>query len=452
MLAGKSGPFFREFQSPFLDPEARIRPLFPWFISEMKPLTKAAVVVCVAGLFIGGLRAQTPEPERPEWKAGSATVNITPENPLPMAGYASRKDNPAEGTEQPLFAKALAVEDAQGNRLVFVTTDLIGITAELRSVVETSAGERFALPPEALLMNASHTHCGPAYGREEARAYFERLSEGIVTIIGQALESMEPATLSYSFAKAGFAMNRRTPTEDGFRNHPNPRGVVDHSVPVLAVRDANGELRSVVFGYACHNTTMGFMRWLGDYAGYAQEYFEADHPGVTAMFMTGCGGDQNPYPRSFLLLAQKHGRTLATAVEAALETNQRAQFHQTALSGPLRVTLETVDLEFSTDREDFAYPVQLIQFGDDLALFALGNEVVVDYSLRLKEELAGRGPAIWVAGYSNVYDGYIPSKRVLLEGGYEAKSRPWKPELEERIITRARALFDRLNEGATAQQ
>ena len=97
------------------------------------------------------------------------------------------------------------------------------------------------------------------------------------------------------------------------------------------------------------------------------------------------------------------------------------------------------------DRDDFAYPVQVIRLGDDLMLVALGNEVVVDYSLRLKRELSKKdGPAIWVAGYSNVYDGYIPSRRVLLEGGYEARSRPWKPELEQRIIGQVHELVGQL--------
>lgn len=381
------------------------------------------------------------------WKAGVASVVITPEEPLPMAGYASRKDKPAEGTEQDLFAKALAIEDENGNRAVVITTDLIGITANLREVVETRLQESHDLEPKSLLMNASHTHCGPAYGRDAAKAYFADLTDKIVQITTQSLESMEPAQLAYSHARCGFAMNRRTPTPEGFRNHPNPEGLVDHTVPVLSVTDSEGKLRAVMFGYSCHNTTMGFMRWLGDYAGYAQEYFEADHPGVTALFMNGCSGDQNPYPRSFLLMAKKHGRSLATAVDAALETNQRQVFHQKLLKGPLQTAMESVKLDFTeeSNRGSFDYPVQIVQFGQDLSLIALGNEVVVDYSLRLKRELGKSGPSIWVAGYSNVYDGYIPSKRVLLEGGYEAKSRPWKPELEERIIAKVHELFERLN-------
>lgn len=394
--------------------------------------------LCLLFVFSSTFSIYAAEPaksEPVEWKAGVASAKITPEKPLRMAGYAGRKE-PAEGTEQDLFAKALAVEDKEGNQVVFLTLDLIGVIDQLRADVTKQVQEKYKLPPQALLMNASHTHCGPAYGRDDAKAYYDILAQALVKTIGQSLERLQPAKLSWSTARCSVAMNRRTPSATGYRNHPNPNGRVDHQVPVLRVDDPKGELKAVMFGYACHNTTMGFRKWLGDYAGFAQEYFEKDHPGVTALFMMGCGGDQNPYPRSELHYAQKHGRSLATAVEAALEVNQRALRHQHPLHGPLKAAYETVQLEYLPEkkREPWDYPVQVIQFGNDLTIVALGTEVVVDYSLRIKQELFEQeGPAIWVAGYSNVYSGYIPSKRVLLEGGYEA-SRPYKPDVEERII------------------
>lgn len=418
----------------------------------MKQTVHIVMFLCFVTATVLGDDGDTPG--KPLWKAGAAAVRITPERPLHMAGYAGRKE-PAEGTEQDLFGKAIAIEDADGNRVVFITLDLIGVIEELRTGVAKQVEEKYQLPPQSLLMNASHTHCGPAYGREDAKDYFESLQQNLVQLVGQALERLQPVTLSYSFARCSVAMNRRTPLDLSVANHPNPNGPVDHSVPVLCARELNGgELRAVVFGYACHNTTMGFRNWLGDYAGYAQEYFEKDHPGVTAMFMMGCGGDQNPYPRSELKYARIHGRSLATAVEAALEVNQRTLRHQRPLNGPLRCALETVNLDFATsDRPAFPYPVQIVRFGDDLTLVALGTEVVVDYSLRLKRELfKPEGPAIWVAGYSNVYSGYIPSRRVLLEGGYEARSRPWKPDLEERIVGKVHELVSRLSSDAVTEQ
>lgn len=402
-------------------------------------------VVCFQFALLRSDAQEAPDSPKSAWKAGVATVKITPDRRMPMAGYASRKE-PAEGTEQDLFAKALAIEDMRGNRLVFVTMDLIGVQDRLRKSVAKHLADKYQLPNQWLLMNASHTHCGPAYNNPDAEDYFGWLEREISSLAGRAIESLEPATLSYSTARCGFAMNRRTPSTEGYRNHPNPDGPVDHIVPVLRVANARGDLRAVMFGYACHNTTMGFLRWLGDYAGYAQEYFEQDHPGVTALFLMGCGGDQNPYPRSQLHYAKQHGRSLATAVEAALELGQPAPRHQTVLTGDLRSAMETVNLEFATPgRPDFAYPVQAVRLGDNLLMVALASEVVIDYSIRLKRELIAQGNAdVWIAGYSNVYDGYIPSRRVLEEGGYEAQSRPWRPSLEERIVAKAHELVGKI--------
>ncbi len=408
-------------------------------------MKKTAVGVLLALVPVFLVRAaEGPVAPVAEWKAGVASAVITPPSPLPMAGYAGRKE-PAEGTEQELFAKALVLEDRDGARFVFLTMDLIGVTERLRTAVAERVEQKYQLPPHALLMNASHTHCGPAYGRDEAKEYFETLTQTLVELVGRSLDGLAPASLFYCHARCGFAMNRRTPTETGYRNHPNPEGPVDHTVPVLRVAGPDGTLRAVLFGYSCHNTTMGFRKWLGDYAGYAQEYFEQDHPGVTALFLMGCSADQNPYPRSELAYAQKHGRSLATAVEAALEVGQRTPLQQRPVRGPLRSVLETVALESAKpNHPDFAYPVQVVRFGNDLSIVALGSEVVVDYALRLKRELAKpERPGIWIAGYSNVYNDYVASQRVLEEGGYEADNCPWKLTLEERIVGKVHELMDR---------
>ncbi len=99
--------------------------------------------------------------------------------------------------------------------------------------------------------------------------------------------------------------------------------------------------------------------------------------------------------------------------------------------------------------ESYACPVQTIRFGDSLTFIALGGEVVVDYALRLKRELPGA--PVWVAGYSNDVLGYIPSRRVLEEGGYEGgdsmkySNLPgrWAPSIEERIMAKIHELLGR---------
>ena len=213
----------------------------------MKNMAFCVLLVIAAAL--PSQAAEAPDQKPFEWKVGAASVCITPENPLRMAGYGGRKD-PAEGTEQDLFAKSLAIQDRDGNRVVIFTMDLIGVIERLRTAVAEQVEEKYQLPPHALLMNASHTHCGPAYHRDDAKAYADRLAQSLADLVGQSLEGLQPATLSYAHARCAFAMNRRTPTSSGFRNHPNPDGPVDHTVPVLRVARADGELRAVLFGYA----------------------------------------------------------------------------------------------------------------------------------------------------------------------------------------------------------
>ena len=440
----------------------------------------ALAILCLSSA--GAVAADAPTGA---WRAGLAKADITPTRSMWLAGYASRSA-PSTGVEQPLFAKALAMEDALGHRLVIVTCDLIGIPRELGDRVAVAAAMRHRLPRESLLLNASHTHCGPelrpekvvVYGAPDeyaavAAVYAARLEATLIDLIGLALDDLRPAALAYTHARCGFAMNRRRPTEDGIKNSPHADGEVDHDVPVLVVSSDDGSLRGLLFGYACHNTTLSFQRLCGDYAGHAQAYLEEAHAGVTALFMAGCGGDQNPYPRRTLDLARQHGRALANAVEAALETRPRA------IAGQLRSRYGEVTLDFDAPtveefrlrlsspvenerrhaerllaeyertgvvRQTYDYPIQVAHVGDGLVLVALAGEAVVGYSLRLKRELAG--PDVWVAGYSNDVFGYVPTLRVLREGGYEGGDAmlgtllpgPFAPTVEERIIAKAREL------------
>lgn len=447
--------------------------------------------IIVAAALIAGLSTTGSASGSEEWRAGVATVAVTPAQPMWMAGYASRT-KPSEGVLSELHAKALVIEDAAGTRAVIVTTDLIGIPRPLRQQVARAIEEKYKLNAAGLLLNCSHTHCGPVVRddlemsvmypldpdqRQRVEAYFVELREKLIGVIGLALEDLKPAKLSYSHARCSVAMNRRLPTKDGFQNSPYPDGPVDHDVPVLRVESPDGKLRAIAFGYACHNTTTAVMQFNADYAGFAQTELEKAHPGSTALFVMGCGGDQNPYPRGQIDWAVTHGKTLATAVEAALLPAPKL------IRGPMKFDLKEVELPFegvtreellarrdSKDqyerrrveallaefdkqgkvRASYPYPIQVLQFGGDLTMVTLGGEVVIDYALRLKQEL-GTTP-VWVAGYSNDVMAYIPSERVLREGGYEGNGAmrftnlpgPWRPGLEDLIVETARGQVEQL--------
>jgi neutral ceramidase len=430
-----------------------------------------------------------------EWKAAAAKAVITPQEPMYLAGFAGR-EVPAESTAMDLFAKTLAMEDKAGTRFVMVTLDLVEVPYQLREAVAKEAKAKFGLPEKSLLMNCSHTHCGPELKytelefmgltdplrKERCLRYNAFLTEKIVGIIGEALKALSPATISYGHARCGFAMNRRLksdkPTGDPYLNSPNPEGVVDHDVPVLTVTTADNKLAAILFGYACHNTSMSIKQWHGDYAGHAQAMIEEAHPGTIALFMMGCGGDQNAYPRFSPIFSMRHGQSLATAVEAAIDAKPKP------ITGPLRIDWQTTRLDYESIptaadlekrletssgydrkwderrlfalkkgelRDHYDVPVQLVRFGDALTFVGLSGETCVDYSLRLKREFTGPGK-LWVAGYCNDVLAYIPSKRVLHEGGYEAYrsiiywSNPLHPEkfadsLEERIIGKVHEMW-----------
>ena len=411
-----------------------------------------------------------------------------------MAGYGSR-DKPAQGTAQELHAKALAFRDDAGGRAVLVTTDMLGFPRDLALRVTARAEQLFGLSRDRVLLNSSHTHAGPVVGRTLAAAYPKMtdeqwadideytavLEDNIVSVIGQALANLKPAEVSFGRTRAGIAVNRRLKTPQGYKGgNNNWEGPVDHDVPILRVRDTDGTVRAIVFGYACHNTAIRGTdyEFHGGWAGTAQYVLEAEHPGAVALFVMGCGADANPYPRGGVEIANHHGRALAGMVSRAIEREFRT------LRGPLKSVHEEFPVAFAEppSREEFErrlregneyqqfharlmlkvfdeqgslprrypYPVQVWRFGDGLTLIALAGEVVVDYALRLKKELGAE--KLWVAGYSNDVFAYIPSLRVLNEGGYEAESamiyygQPGRfaPSIEETIIGKVHELVKRV--------
>jgi hypothetical protein len=413
------------------------------------------------------------------FKAGTASRVITPTGPLWMAGYASR-NKPCDTKRHDLWVKALAVEDPAGNQCVLLTSDLCGIPRSLAEPVCAEVMKRAGLKREQIMLTCSHTHSGPVVQDnlsdmydmtpeqpERIRSYTEKLRAWMVETMVAAVKDLKPATLATGQGTARFAVNRRQVTDKGVINGRNPEGPVDHAVPVLEVKDADGKAKAVVFGYACHNTTMSFYEWCGDYAGFAQIEVEKKHPGALAMFWIGCGADANPLPRSKIELCEQYGKELAGAVEDALA-------RPTPLTDKLMARYAEIELPFDTipGKDRWAeetlskthavrmraekmlkkleagaipdryphYPVQVWKFGDQLTWVALGGEVVVDYNLRLRKELA-RKP-LWITGYANDVMAYIPSARVLKEGGYEADSSQiyygqptqWAPAIEDKIV------------------
>lgn len=422
-----------------------------------------------------------------EWDVGSATTTITPEQSMRMSGFAARTE-PSDGTRMDLHAKAVAFEDGGGRRAVVVSTEVLAISRNLRTEVAERAADEYGIDPDSLVLNATHTHYGPEYRevrfdvyglsddeRAQGRSYRDRLADELVHVIGEAVDSLEPATLRYGRARCGIAMNRRLPTTDGIRFAQAPNGPVDLDVPVLAAYRGDSP-DTIVFGYACHPTSLPLItKYSGDWVGHATTNLEEQYD-ATAVFVQGCGGDIKAYPQNESELSKQHGRTLSNSVRAALDARTRT------VHGPLRTVFEDITVEFedAPPREEleskleaddeferrrarllldqleehgevpteYPYPVQAVGFGNDLTMVTLGGEALVEYSLALKNRLEGN---VWPLAYSNAGFTYVPTERALREGGYEggdsirytAFPGPPKPDVEERVLGTALASAER---------
>lgn len=452
----------------------------------------------VSTLFFLSVEIATAQDSSYEWRAGTSSVKITPEEPTWMSGYSNR-NRPSQGVIHDIWAKALAIEDIEGNKAILIMAEIRNFPKNISDIIRNQIHNAFGLTRDQIILNGTHTHTGPLMysdmnypyyiskldekQRQVVMRYSERFIEQIVTIAGDALESMEPAFIYAENGVARFAVNRRNnpswqnPTAKVALNELTEiAGPSDHSVPVLKVTNTSGELISIVFGYACHPTTLGSdeYRISGDYVGFAQIELEKNHPESTALFFQGAAGDQDPMPRYSVAYAEQYGKTLAAAVEQVLNEDMRplesrlfTAYNEVDL--PLKTPPTVNELKEMTNQYEgnrkrwaswqleklqrgeslitsYPYPIQIWKVGEQ-PIFSFGGEVVVDYAIELKRIF---GHDIFVMGFSNDVMSYIPSARILREGGYEGESSQWvrgmpslwKTEIETIIMQEALKLAD----------
>jgi hypothetical protein len=465
-------------------------------LDTMKRLTllvnMALAAIVLAGTWPEALAQPVP--------VGAARVDITPDYPVRLTGYASRVKE-SEGVAQRLWAKALAVgADGGEGPALLITVENCGVPADVTREVGTRLKAKAGVAPERIAICSSHTHSAPCLlgfatnllaepVTAEQQQHMVRYKQQVVDWIEQAalgaLAARKPAQLSWAQGAVGFAMNRR-PVKDG--RCPGiglqGEGPVDRSLPMLCAKDLQGKVVAIVVNYACHATTLGgdLNKIHGDWPGVAQQCIEADLPGAIALVSLGCGADANPHPRGDLDKVDRYGRAVAdevkrllrgklTPLAPALSARQtriglpfnklptREELHQQVAAAKAPKTDGTAKWKASRatallaqlDRDkslpgEIDYPITVWAFGDDLAMVFLPGEVVVDYVLRLKRELDGS--RLWVAAYTNDVPCYIVSKRILDEGGYEPDSSmiyygrpgPLSPVVEDRIVTAVKSL------------
>lgn len=404
--------------------------------------------------------------EFPTLQVGVGKVDVTPGMDVPLWGFAAR-EGPAEGTYLNMAVRAMTLDDGE-NRAAIISGEFLYWSEEVIDSVRAQLRERHGLTPEQIILNATHTHCGPVLSHE---AYREEVTGKTVALVGDCLSNQEEARLYFGRGKTDFAASRRAWDRDGYVGWEiNPYGPVDHEVVVVKAVSAAGDPIGVLFNYACHPTTTADKLFGGDFAGYAMEFIEGEMDGAVALFLQGCGGDQkplnrreeDPYKFSYDGGPEKcsyFGRKLS---DAALEVLDR---EMKDITGPLRTSRETVDLPLlartiekegepplaAPDRrlarlaqltvdaldehgnydEYRTCEVYVMEIGDEYVQVGLNGEICVPFGLQIKGRLVRR--PVMVTAYTGPSVGYIPGMGQIPGKGYEA-GVPYSPEAEDFLV------------------
>lgn len=392
----------------------------------------------------------------PSCRVGCSRIDITPDWPVPLAGFASRRGR-SQGIAGPLYLRAAIIETrtpAASTRAVIVAADIIWWPPEQTADFRAEIARRFALPAAHVLLSATHTHSGPqtsarfapALGTRDDR-FVATLEDALYRAIAEAAATLAPVEIQVAQCEHDLAVNRRARTNRKTILAANPPGAIDPQLTVVSFSSGGVEPRCLLVHYACHPVISSANVISGDYPGAAMNALEGK-TGAVALFLQGCCGDINPGEHSgarFLAGGEREiqaaGLALANSAMMAL-----ADVGDPVPATPIAGIESTLHLPFARKTEagelllgrgrdaeegewarvllpDPTGPIdqaplgmQRLDIGAGLSLIAINAEVVVDYGLYAKRH---QGNIVLPMGYSNGMIGYLPTAAQLREGGYE---------------------------------
>lgn len=264
-----------------------------------------------------------------EFWAGAATSNITPSIGDNLIG--GFVPVPSKHVHDELHVRCLVLDDGK-TKVALAVCDLLGIHNLVSTEARELISERLGIPPECVLICATHTHsAASALGKdrtkpiEELDDYQRFVARRIADGVTRAANNLRPAEIAFGTAEAPeHVFNRRWNMRPGTipanpfggldlvktnpGNSPNlvdPAGPTDPTISFIAVRDSNGRPISLFASYSLHYVGgEGPGHISADYYGMFCEHLadlvEADMPAPTedtppfvAMMSNGTSGDIN---------------------------------------------------------------------------------------------------------------------------------------------------------------
>jgi neutral ceramidase len=405
-------------------------------------------------------------------QGGTARIDITPDKPVMLAGYASRI-NLSRGVHDPLSARAMALEN-NGKRLVLLSADILGFYNDTAEPLRQAILKECKLQPADLFMCAIHTHSAPtpildfAKGHSNNVQYTRSLQGKLTQVVRQALDRLAPVVVGVGTGSSPVGVNRREVVRDnaGKTNivlGRNPSVLTDREVQVLKLtRGETNELAGVLFAYATHSTSLGPRNYLisGDIHGLAAQFIEKHldaRAEALALPFAGASGNIDPWYRVLpefntsngwipepVLLSTLLGEEVVHVLRAI-----RGAPTEVVTNATVKTAINTLQLPGKARGQKEASPTNasapvVVTVGrvGDIAFVGLGGEIFTEVGQEIKK--TSPFPYTFVLTHCNGAGGYLPTASSYPEGGYEVLNSPFAPGADQRLVKEVRRMLTEL--------
>ncbi len=383
---------------------------------------------------------------------GIAKEMVTPCVLSKMAGYASRTET-FKGIHDDLYVKACLMKN-ETDQTFIIGFDIIQFSHILNEKIQDYLYTKYSIKKEQVVISYSHTHAGPEVKsfkqRDNKLIYEDFLFERTKCCIDKVFLNLFDGDAYYAVSTGDWNVNRRKIVDNEVIMAPNYDAIKDRDLWMLILKDSDGDIRGIFYNYSCHPVTLSTTLFISsEYPGRINQLLEAKYYGCIAGFLQGSAGNMRPLisakgnkfnPCSFEEV-DRMALSMTAAIESvinkaayekiqpvlkavsfiipaeieALSKEQFEQMAQTETSG-MKERYKYVAEHYDEIKDVVDIHAGLVKLSNDLYLAYMGGEVCYEIKLIVQNVLKDK--KLIFLGYNEAIT-YIPSDRIIQEGGYE---------------------------------
>lgn len=365
--------------------------------------------------------------------AGFGKVDVTPLEPVHLAGFGSHGDRLSTGVKDEIMTLTTALSDTKGNTLLIIISDFLYGDIALTNVIRALVKDKFGIPGEYVLVGTTHNHNGPDFRGTTNASYMEYWRQNVVRAVEMALNDRKPASIQIGAGETeGQTFVRRFFRADGCLTGAGYADrYPDCKEPIVAYEtEGDEEAQFVKFvredgkdiliaQWQCHaalygNSTIMSTDWVGPMRNKMEQELDCH-----VMYMQGCSANMNPNTQAPFTAEHPVVSNVITKGEMIADDFiamcNSENFFTTVNSGDIQVKQEKYS-DTGTYRPQY-WEVELTSVGiGDLSLVTIPMEMWAEDGVRIKE---GTPYAMTLLmSYTNGMGGYIASREAFHNGGY----------------------------------